>query len=67
MEQIGMGSIYSIIESAIDSWNKIQKNLTHYWKIYPPVTLKKFLATFILNHINNFYSSWNYIHICSFP
>ena len=42
---------YSIIASTIDSWNKIQKNVeTHYWKIYPPITLKQFLALFILNH-----------------
>ena len=53
---------YSIIASAVDYWNKIQKNLkTHYWKIYPQIALKLFSTIFKLNHFNNFYSSWNYI------
>ena len=54
---------YSVIGKAVDFWNKIKKNplKTNYWKIYPTITLKHFAAIFILNHINNFYSSWDYI------
>ena len=47
---------YSIIASAIDSWNKIQRNLKIlYWKGYPLVTLKQSL-----------YISYIYIYIYTY-
>ena len=48
MEQIGMGSIYSIIESAIDSWNKIQKKLNTLLKDLSPSNIKKVLSNFYI-------------------
>ena len=45
---------YSITISAVESWNKIQKQLKIcYSKIYPPIKLKQLSLIFILNHINN--------------
>ena len=45
---------YSITISAVESWNKIQKQLKIcYLKIYPPIKLKKLSLIFILNHINH--------------
>ena len=45
---------YSITVSAVESWNKIQKQLKEcYLKIYPPGKLKQLLVIFILNHINS--------------
>ena len=49
-----MGSIQSITVSAVESWNKIQKQLKiSYLKNYPPIKLKQLLLIFILNQINN--------------
>ena len=53
---------YPIIAIAVASWKKIQQNLkTHYWKIYPPITLKQLSGIFISNQTDDFYSLWNYI------
>ena len=43
----------SIAVSAMESWNKIQKQKIFYSEIYPPIKLKQLSAIFILNHINN--------------
>ena len=49
-----MGSIQSITVSAVESWNKIQKQLKiSYLKNYPPIKLKQLSLIFILNQINN--------------
>ena len=53
---------YSKIASAVDSYDKMTN--WHYWKIYPPIILKQLSVIFILNHSNNFYSSWS--DICNF-
>ena len=45
---------YSITVSAVESRNKVQKQLKIcYLKIYPLVKLKQLSLIFILNHINN--------------
>ena len=44
---------YSITVSAVESWNKIQKQKICYLEIYPPIKLKQLSVIFILNHINN--------------
>ena len=45
---------YSITISAVESWNKIQKQLKIcYLKIYHPIKLKQLSLIFILNQINN--------------
>ena len=47
---------YSITVSAVESWNKIQKQLKNILlKDLPQIKLKKLLVIFILNHINNSY------------
>ena len=39
--------------SAVESWNKIQKQLKNiHLKINPQIKLKQLLVIFILNHIN---------------
>ena len=44
---------YSITVSAVESWNKIQKQLKNiHLKINPQIKLKQLLVIFILNHIN---------------
>ena len=49
-----MGSIQSITVSAVESWNKIQKQLKIcYLKNYPPIKLKQLSLIFILNQVNN--------------
>ena len=45
---------YSITVGAVESWNKIQKQLKDILlKIYPPRKLKQLLVIFILNQINS--------------
>ena len=44
---------YSITVSAVESWNKIQKQKLCYLNNYCPVKLKQLSVTFILSHINN--------------
>ena len=50
---------YLITVCAIESWNKIQKQLKnillHSLKTYPPIKLKQLTLIFILNHINNWF------------
>ena len=53
---------YSKIASAVDSYDKMTN--WHCWKIYPRIILKQLSVIFILNHSNNYYSSWN--DICNF-
>ena len=44
----------SVTINAVESWNKVQKQLKIcYLKIYPPIKLKQLLLIFILNHIRN--------------
>ena len=53
---------HSITASAVESWNKIQKQLKKcYLKIYPPIKLKQLSLICILNPINNsFYHAKKY-------
>ena len=45
---------YSITVSAVESWNKIQKQLKSILlKDLSPIKLKQLSLIFILNHINN--------------
>ena len=45
---------YSIAVHAVESWDRIQKQLKNMLlKIYPPVKLKQISLIFILNHINS--------------
>ena len=45
---------YSITVSAVESWDKIQKQLkVFHLKIYPPTKLKQLSLIYILNHIND--------------
>ena len=45
---------YSITVNAVESWNKIQKQLKSILlKDYPAIKLKQLSLIFILSHINN--------------